>query len=251
MPRRRIQEIFRTGQPVVARDVRITWADGRVTWVSTTKMPLRDASGAVIGTFGIARDVGERRQAEEALRHSEERYRSVVAAMQDGIVILDVDGSIQDCNAAAERILGLSAAQMMRRTPLDPRWCAFHEDGSAFPGETHPPMVTLRTGRPCTDVVMGVHKPDGTLTWISTNSQPLFEADGCTLAGVVASFEDITARKQSEDALRKATAELAQSQRPSGCRTNFARPSGVRSRSTRGYRFFRRSSALALLRIAS
>ncbi len=203
-------EIFRTGQPVVARDVRITWADGRVTWVSTTKMPLRDANGAVIGTFGIARDVGERRQAEEALRQGEERYRSVVAAMQDGIVLLDADGSIHDCNAAAERILGLSAEQLMGRTSLDVRWRAIHEDGTAFPGETHPPMVTLRTGQPCTDVIMGVHKPDGTLTWISVNSQPLFQADGRTLAGVVASFEDVTERKRAEAALREATQQLAQ-----------------------------------------
>ena len=78
-----------------------------------------------------------------------------------------------------------------------------HEDGSPFPGEMHPPMVTLRTGQPCTDVVMGVHKPDGTLTWITVNAQPLFQADGRTLAGVAVSFEDITARKRTEEALRQ------------------------------------------------
>jgi PAS domain S-box-containing protein len=202
------REIFRTGEPVVAQDVRVTWADGRSTWVSTTKMPLRDPHGEIIGTFGIARDVGERKAAEEALRHGEERYRSVIAAMQDGIVLLDADGSIGESNAAAERILGLSAEQLMGRTPHDPRWCAIHEDGSPFPGETHPPMVTLRTGEPCTDVVMGVHKPDGTLTWISVNSQPLLHADGRTLVGVVASFEDVTGRKRTEEALRRATEEL-------------------------------------------
>jgi PAS domain S-box-containing protein len=198
------QEIFRTGQPVVAKDVKVTWSGGRFTWVSTTKMPLRDTSGEIIGTFGIARDVGERKEAEEALRRSEDRYRSVIAAMQDGIVLLDADGSIRESNAAAERILGLSAEQLMGRTPHDPRWRAIHEDGSPFPGETHPPMVTLRTGKPCTNVVMGVHKPDGTLTWISINSQPLWHADGQSLVGVVASFEDVTERKRTEEALRRA-----------------------------------------------
>src|SRR5262249_47542781 len=106
-------------------------------------------------------------------------------------------------------ILGLSAEQMMGRTPHDPRWRAIHEDGSPFPGETHPPMITLRTGQPCTDVVMGVHKPDGTLTWLSINSQPLFRADGQTLAGVVASFEDITDRKRTEELLRQTAERLA------------------------------------------
>jgi len=203
------QEIMRTGCPLVAKEEKAVRLDGRVTWVSTTKLPLRDPQGAIIGTFGISRDITERKQAEETLRRSEERYRSVIAAMQDGILILDADGSIGSCNAAAERILGLSAEQIMGRTSHDPRWQAIHEDGSPFPGETHPPMVTLRTGQPCTDMVMGVHKPDGTLTWITINSQPLYQADGRTLAGVVASFEDVTDRKRIEEALRQTAERLA------------------------------------------
>ena len=129
--------------------------------------------------------------------------------MQDGILILDIDGSIRACNASAERILGLSADQIVRRTALDPNWKAIHEDGTPFPGETFPVRVTLRTGERCSDIVMGVYKPDGTLTWISINSEPLFEADGVTLGGVVASFEDITDRRHTEHALSEASLELA------------------------------------------
>jgi PAS domain-containing protein len=55
---------------------------------------------------------------------------------------------------------------------------------------------------------MGVHKPDGTLTWITVNAQPLFEADGQTLAGVATSFEDITERKRLEEELRRTTEHL-------------------------------------------
>jgi eukaryotic-like serine/threonine-protein kinase len=203
------REIIRTGRPAVARDIRVPWADGRITWGFRTKMPLRDPQGRIIGTFVVARDITERKQAEEALRQSEERYRSVIAAMQDGILVLDSDGGIRACNAAAERILGLSADELVGRTPHDPRWRAIHEDGSPFPGEARPAAVTLRTGRPCSDVVMGVHKPDGTLTWISVNSQPLFQSDNQTLAGVVSSFEDVTARKNLEEQLRQTAAELA------------------------------------------
>ena len=62
---------------------------------------------------------------------------------------------------------------------------------------------------------MGVHKPDGTLTWITVNAQPLFQADGRTLAGVVASFEDITDRKRLEEALQRTAEQLARyEQRP-------------------------------------
>jgi PAS domain S-box-containing protein len=177
-------------------------------------MPLRDPEGNIVGTFGITRGINERKLAEEALRQSEERYRSVIAAMQDGILVLDADGSIRSCNAAAERILGLSADQIMGRSPHDPRWRSVREDGSPTPTDTNPAMVTLRTGRPCTDIVMGVHKPDGTLTWITVNAQPLFQADGRTLAGVAVSFEDVTDRKRTEEALRRATLELARLQPP-------------------------------------
>ena len=148
--------------------------------------------------YAVARDVTARKHTEE----------TVFAAMRDGIVIMDADGSIRTCNRSAERILGLSSEQIMGRTALDPRWRAIHEDGSPFPAETFPVTVTLRARRPCSGIVMGVYKPDGALTWISINSQPLLDADGVTPGGVVASFEDITERKRTDAALREASAEL-------------------------------------------
>ena len=143
-----------------------------------------------------------------ALQESEGRYRSVIAAMSEGIVLQDAEGQITHCNESAERILGLTADQMSGRTSLDPAWRAVHPDGSAFPGETHPSMVTLRTGRPCREVVMGVHRPDGSLVWISINSQPLFRSGETTPYAVVTSLTDITEHRREEEARSRSEQEL-------------------------------------------
>jgi len=142
-----------------------------------------------------------------ALRATEAQYRSVIAAMTEGVVVQDEMARILECNAAAEEILGLTRDQMSGRTSLDPRWRAIHEDGSPFPGDTHPAYVTLRTRQPCHNVVMGVHKPDGRLTWISINSQPIAGTEPGT-PRVVATFSDITEFTQALADLQTSEARL-------------------------------------------
>ncbi len=157
--------------------------------------------------FRTINEIGERKRAEEALRESKERYRSVIAAIAEGVVLQQADGQITACNASAEKILGLSTQQILGRTSVDPRWQAIREDGSPFPGENHPAIVTLLTGKPQSNVVMGIHKPEGTTTWISINSQPLWHPEDEHPYAVVTSFSDITVRKQAEVALRASEAK--------------------------------------------
>jgi PAS domain S-box-containing protein len=130
------------------------------------------------------------------LAQSEERYRSAVSVLSEGIVMHAADGSIVASNAAAADILGLTEQQLHGRDSFDPRWRAVREDGSEFRGEDHPAMVTLRTGQPQTEVVMGVHRPTGDLRWITITSKPLIENKG-----VVVSFTDITERRTAEQTL--------------------------------------------------
>ncbi len=135
--------------------------------------------------IAIVRNVSERKQAEE-------RSRSILAAMGEGMVLQDASGKIVACNPAAERILGLSQDQMDGRTSTDPRWRTVHEDGTPFPGEDHPAMVTLRTGKSVSNVIMGIHKPDGTRPWISINAELLRHSATDPPYAVVTTFTDIT-----------------------------------------------------------
>jgi diguanylate cyclase (GGDEF)-like protein/PAS domain S-box-containing protein len=143
------------------------------------------------------------RQADEALRESEDRYRSVYDALHEGLVLQDADGNIRAVNASAERILGRSAEQMMGRTSHDAEWQAIHEDGSPFPSETHPIVVSLATGHAQHGVIIGMQKPDATLAWLSVNSQPLFRNGEATPYAAVASFIDITDLKRLEQLVRE------------------------------------------------
>ena len=97
--------------------------------------------------------------------------QAVIARLGEGVVVQDSTGRIMFCNPAAERILGLTADQIEGRTSLDPRWRSVHRDGSPFPGDQHPAMVALRTGETVRNVVMGVHKPNGELTWIVIDAE--------------------------------------------------------------------------------
>ncbi len=122
-----------------------------------------------------------------------------------GVVYQDHNGSITHANQAAQEILGLSLKQMQARHSVDPRWKSIHLDGSPFPGEKHPPMVALHTGRAVHDVVMGIYNPaKDDFRWILINSVPQFHEGETLPYQVFSTFNDITARIVAEDRLKKA-----------------------------------------------
>ncbi len=119
--------------------------------------------------------------------------------------MLEMDGTIFFCNAAAESICGLSASQMRGTTPTDPLWRCYRPDGSDFPGEEHPSSVSIRSGLPQRGVEAAVRKPSGEMTWITIDTH------FASLQGqrvVVVSFVDISAAKRTQD-LYRATFEEA------------------------------------------
>jgi len=148
----------------------------------------------------------ERELRETLLRRTkneaESRFRSLFETMAQGVVYQDASGRIITANPAAERILGLSHDQLFGRTSMDTRWMAIHEDGSPFPGEDHPAMIALRTGRPVVEAMMGVFHPrEERYRWIVVNAVPQYRPGESAPFEVYATLTDITERKLAEEAL--------------------------------------------------
>jgi PAS domain S-box-containing protein len=184
--------------------------DGRKVFIECRTWIVRNDKGVPIGMCGVASDITERKRMEEARLASEERYRALFETMCQGVVYQNPDGRITSANPAAERILGLTLDEMNGRTSGDPRWQGTHEDGSPFPGEEHPSMVAIRTGREVRDVIMRVFNPAlRSHAWIRINALPQFKPGQTSPIGVFATFEDITGRCEAERRIRHLNRILA------------------------------------------
>lgn len=164
--------------------------------------PVLDSTNVVIGYLGVIQDTTEQKKAKAVLEVTRSQLEKTFASMSEGLVLQSASGEILECNTAAEKILGLSRDQMAGRTSMDPAWRSIHEDESPYPGEQHPSMITLSTGEPQRNVIMGVHKTDHSLTWIEINTE-LVGRPGQHDREVVCSFRDITDRRSAELAMRE------------------------------------------------
>lgn len=120
----------------------------------------------------------------------------IIEGMPVGVVIQGQDGSIAFANAAAAHILRLTMAQLTGRTSMDPSWRSVHDDGSPFPGDQHPAMVTLRTDLP-SHALMGVQASEDPMSWIEASSTPIHTESGALLA-VQTLFVDVTGQRNAQ-----------------------------------------------------
>ncbi len=112
------QSVIQTGQPILEREEYVLDAEGQKRWLLTSKLPLRDEEGQVVGLVGIGRDITSRKRAEEALRESEERFRRLSAGSFEGIIIHD-GGKIVDANEAFVAMFGYGLSESIGKNALD------------------------------------------------------------------------------------------------------------------------------------
>ena len=144
-------------------------------------------------------DITQHEKAEKYLKKSEKRYKTLFKTMAQGVVYQDSNGHITSMNPAAEKIMGYTINEIQCRTSEDPIWEAIHDDGKPFPGEGHPAMVALRTGKEVKNIVMGIRNPaTKKYTWINISAVPEFKPGENKAYQVYTTFEDITKRKNYE-----------------------------------------------------
>lgn len=151
------------------------------------------AASSEEAAYAVAMDISERERPSIA--------DEMLGVLHDGVVLQYANGTIGACNASAERIIGLAADQMIGWTLVDPDWNMLREDGTPFPSEGHPAICSLRTGKPYSNVIIGVEKPGSEVIWLNVNAHPLWREE-MTPYAVVISFADITDYKLKQDAIR-------------------------------------------------
>lgn len=180
--------------PTYSAEYRVRRKDGSYIWVSESGMASRDAAGNVLRMAGSATDITERKQAEKALRQSEDRYRMLVETATEGIWLMDGEHTITFVNQAMADMLGYTPAEMIGRKAEDfvpPDEMAAHEER----------MRLRHTGqdqvyeRPFTT-------KSGATVWTLVSAKNLTDESG-RFAGAFAMLTDITKRKRTEEALRQ------------------------------------------------
>jgi two-component system sensor histidine kinase/response regulator len=113
------QEILRTGVPRIDIEEKLVWPDGRITWASATKVPLRDPAGKILGIFGLSRDTSAQLEAQKEIRQADALYRSLVDNLPQNFFRKDLEGKVVFANRQYCATLGKTLKELLGKTDHD------------------------------------------------------------------------------------------------------------------------------------
>jgi PAS domain S-box-containing protein len=179
--------------------------DGSKLVTITQSSPIYDSKGFHIANLSMHTDVTERFNTNKGKHQKlEDKYKFMFESMLIGVVYHDQNGHITSLNPAAGKILGISLDEARLRSFYDYRWKSIHLDGSDYPGEDHPSMVALKTGKKIKNQIMGIYNPKKKkYQWININATPHFRDGENKPYQVYTTFEDITERTEINYELEK------------------------------------------------
>ena len=199
-------ELYRTGKPIRGLDGKVIRKNGTEIIHEVSASLIRNPEGKPIGFRGISRDITQRKRMEEALRESEEKYRTILENIEDGYYESDLAGSLTFFNDSVcriwqyprEELIGLNNRRYMDQENAKKAFQAYNK--------------VYRTGEPDKVCDYAIIRKDGTRRSIEASVSLRKDSSGkpTGFRGIV---RDVTERKQAEEALRVKTEELARSNR--------------------------------------
>ena len=191
------QEIIKTGEPMMNKIEKEVHKDGRITYASTTKLPLRNESGKIVGTFGISTDISEMKKVEVELGKEKMLLDAIMNNLPATIYFKDAEGRfLRVSSSMVPKFKVKSADEIVGKTDFD-----FHgkkHAQEAFEDE----LRIMKTKKPVIDIIEKEQFDDGRLTWGSTTKMPLYDLNN-NVVGTFGITSDITNLMNMKQELEK------------------------------------------------
>ncbi len=200
------QRIIETGLPIVGKIEKETFQDGTTKWVNTTKVPLRDRCGKIIGTMGISRDISDLKRAQDQQTEEHRLLLTILNNVPDRIFVKDCEGRYIASNRRHLRFLGVDNEEDVLGTTLYDHVPLEHAEKYSTED-----LEIIRTGEGLINSEECRKNADGSTTWYLTSKVPLINERG-NCVGLVGISRDVTAEKENEEKLRNAIEVLKATQ---------------------------------------
>ncbi|MBU2491180.1 MAG: PAS domain S-box protein [Bacteroidetes bacterium] len=182
------QKIIQTGQPLIGVEEKETWLDSSITYASTTKLPLKDINGNIIGTYGITRDITKQKEAEINLAKEKKRADLIYKLIPSAIFTVDNNKFITSWNKRAEEITGFKKDEVLNKH------CSIF---AAHPCDISCAIFEDSINKPVFGNKCFIKNKDGRIISILKNMDYLKNENGDIIGGIE-SFDDLTERNEYE-----------------------------------------------------
>lgn len=193
--------VFNTGETCKISEEPHLHSGGKIQYFDTIKSPIFNTEGQVVMTVGVSRDTTKRKQAEKALRESEECFRQLAENIQDSFWLLSTElSSILYISPAYEQIWGRSIEELYANSQNWIEWV--HSEDKHLLLDAHPRVLAGES----TNCEYRILRPDGTIRWVCDRAFPIHDESGKVyrIAGIC---EDISDRKFTESRIQAALHE--------------------------------------------
>jgi PAS domain S-box-containing protein len=168
--------------------------------------PIHDEAGKLVGAVNVVLNITQQKQAEQALKESERRFREMIDALPVAIYTTDAEGRLTHFNPAAVEFSGHTPELGSDRWRII--WNLYYPDGSPMLHEECPMAISIKEGRAVRGAEAIAERPDGKRVWFQPYPTPLHDDEGRVVGGINM-LMDITERKKNEEALLHSHAELS------------------------------------------